>query len=105
MSEWITDNPVQILAINETNDQNQHDMKDHSTQIDSVIMILTTLTKSLKDIPSEKELQTHKNTIGDEIAQIQQAKAGLAVAVEEYKFSESGHYNFQRATVLGIPRP
>jgi predicted nucleic acid-binding Zn-ribbon protein len=71
-----------------------------STRIDEVNKVLTTITESMKTIPSKRELRQYQVAIDEMLVQMAEVNTGLTTAMEQYKFSESTPFEF-RQTVAG----
>jgi len=105
-SKTITENTIQILAVKGKMNSTQMGMKYLASKVDSVNKILSSITKSLAEIPSKKELNNHPSSTADQVAQIQEVNTGLTTAMEGYKFSESSRFDFRGNTVpLGQAGP
>jgi hypothetical protein len=67
-----------------------------SKRIDEVTTVLATVTESIKDIPSRREMRQYQETMDESVNRLAEANTRLTTAMEAYKFSES--------TPLGIPQ-
>ena len=65
--------------------------------------MLSSNTRSLKEIPTKKELQDHAILMEEQTKRVQEVNTGLTMAMEEYKVSESSRFNF-RQRVPEVPR-
>jgi len=83
MSKRRTDNSVRILAIQGTNKRIQDGMNHLTKNIDQVNIILTSITKSLKEVPSKQELSEHAVAMDEQVVQIQEVNTGLTTTMEK----------------------
>jgi predicted nucleic acid-binding Zn-ribbon protein len=60
-----------------------------SKRIDEVTTVLATVTETLKNIPSRRELRQYQDTMDESVNRLAEANTGLTTAMEQYKFSES----------------
>jgi len=67
-----------------------------NSKIQKVKEVLDSIKNSLEEVPTGRELREHAVTVDKQIILLQEVTTGLKTAMEEYKFSESSHYNFHR---------
>jgi hypothetical protein len=96
MSIKITDNANQILSVKGINIGMQRSLKDINSKIHKVNEVLDSIKNVLKEVPSRRELREHATTMDEQIVQMQKVNKGFITAMEDYKFSESSHYNFRQ---------
>jgi len=103
MSKRVTSNSLQLLATQGTNKKIQNDLRDLTVKVDGVNKTLSSITKSLKEIPSKNELRDHAILMDEQIERVQEVNTGLTMAMEEYKVSESSRFNFGRRSEVPAP--
>jgi len=102
-SEQITDNTLPLLALERFNQSIQKVSADMTKPIDEVNNIMPTITTSLQNIPSKRELRPHAQTMEDQMArmaQIEEVDTGLTTARIGDELLESAPYEFRTA----VPR-
>jgi len=103
MSKRSSGNSIQLLAHQNTNKQIQEEMMELRGKFDSVNQIVSSITKSLKNVPTKKELWDHAIFLEEQTMRVQEVNTGLTMSMEEYKVSESSRCNF-RQKVPEVPR-
>jgi len=96
MSNRITSNTIQLLATQGTNKKIREGMKDLTTKVDRVKKTLSSITRSSKEVPTRKESRDHAALMEEQSMRVQEVNAGLTMAMEEYKVSESSRFNFRQ---------
>jgi len=61
---------------------------------------MTAITKSLKEVPSKKDLRDHTAAMDEQIEAVREVTTGLTTAMENNKPSESTPYNFRTVTAF-----
>jgi len=103
INKRITSNSIQLLAHQNTNKKIQEGMTEWTGKVDPVNKILSSITRSLKDISTKKELRDHAIWMEEQTKRVQEVNTGLTMATEEYKVSELSRFNFKQR-VPEVPR-
>jgi predicted nucleic acid-binding Zn-ribbon protein len=82
----ITDNGLQVFAQEVSIEAVQKSIGVLSKSIDGVNRVLTTITESMKSIPTKRELSEHQIAIDESLIQMAEVNMGLTTAMEQYKF-------------------
>jgi hypothetical protein len=98
-SKKIMDNGLQIFAQKVLIQAVQKSVGILSKRIDRVNKVVATITESLKGVPSKRDLRQHQATMDERLAQVEEINTRLTTPREQYKFSESTHFEFRQNAV------
>jgi len=82
LSKRIMDNAVQFLAIKGTNRGITNCRWDLKNQVNKVNKVLSSITKSFKEVPSKWKLQNTAKAIDDQMAWIHEVNTRLTTDME-----------------------
>ena len=93
----IIDDGLQIFAGKTSVQAVQKSVGVLSNRIDEVNKVLSSITESMKTIPSKRELCQDQVVMDEKLAQVKEINTGMTPATEQYKFSESTPFEFQQS--------
>lgn len=95
-SKQNTHNGLQIFPQKITIQAVQKSVGILSKRIDDVSKVLASITESLKNVPSKRELRQHQVAMDEALAQMAEVNTGLTTAMDHYKISESTPFDFRQ---------
>lgn len=95
LSKPTMDNDIQIFAIRGTNTKIQMGMKALTSKIDNIEKVLSSNTKSLREVPLQMDLLEHVTSMQVYMAQIQEVNTALTTTMENFRFCECSQYDFR----------
>ncbi|KAF8537901.1 hypothetical protein BDD12DRAFT_806559 [Trichophaea hybrida] len=98
LSQRITDNVILITTVQNSIKKINDNISLVTKTIDGINTIMTAITKSLKEVPSTRELRDDTAVMEEQMFAIQEVITGLTIAMTNNKLSESTPFNFQTAT-------
>ena len=95
MSQRISDNSLQFLAVEMSNQAIQKTLAAITLEIDEVNKAMVAITTSLQSMPTKRELRQHWSLMEDQLAQPEDITTGLTTGMKAYKVSESTPFHVE----------